>query len=149
MTLVTSLRIDTAIQPASYLRWLLYVSLAAIMIVLAWLASLAFWQYLLIFIVSAAVASYLAISRPTILHLSQPPLGQRMDKQWQLLMRTGRGDELWQAHLISVNRYQWVMVFEFSIVEPYQRSLSMTIFRDQVSHGEWRELSILANINKG
>ncbi|WP_372863795.1 hypothetical protein [Psychrobacter sp.] len=149
MTLVTSLRIDTAIQAASYLRWLLYVSLAAIMIVLAWLASLAFWQYLLIFIVSAAVASYLAISRPTILHLSQPPLGQRMDKQWQLLMRTGRGDELWQAHLISVNRYQWAMVFEFSIVEPYQRSLSMTIFRDQVSLEQWRELSILANINKG
>ena len=149
MTLVTSLRIDTAIQPTSYLRWLLYVSLAAIMIVLAWLASLAFWQHLLIFIVSAAVASYLAISRPTILHLSQPPLGQRMDKQWQLLMRTGRGDELWQAHLISVNRYQWAMVFEFSIVEPYQRSLSMTIFRDQVSLEQWRELSILANINKG
>lgn len=148
MTLVTSLRIDTAIQPASYLRWLLYVSLAAIMIVLAWLASLTFWQYLIILIVSAVVASYLAISRPKVLHLSQPPLGQRMDKQWQLLMRTGRGEELWQAHLISVNRYQWAMVFEFSIFEPYQRSLSMTIFRDQVSLEQWRELSILANINK-
>ena len=148
MTLVTSLRIDTAIQPASYLCWLLYVSLAGIMIVLAWLASLALWQYLLIFIASAAVASYLVISRPTILHLSQPPLGQRMDKQWQLLIRTGHGDALWQADLISVNRYQWAMVFEFSIVEPYQRSLSMTIFRDQVSLEQWRELSILANINK-
>ena len=148
MTLVTSLRIDTAIQPASYLRGLLYVSLAAIMIVLTWLAPLAFWQYLLIFIVSAAVASYLSISRPSILHLSQPPLDQRMDKQWQLLIQTSRGDELWQAQLLSTHYYQWAINLEFNIVEPYQRPLSITIFRDQVSPEEWRTLSVLANINK-
>ncbi|MGE6441897.1 hypothetical protein ACQKC9_10080 [Psychrobacter sp. NPDC078409] len=149
MTLVTSLRIDTAIKPASYLRALLYVSLTGVMMILAWFASLALWQYLLIFIVSAAVASYLIISRPILLHISQPSLSQRVDKEWQLLIRTGRGDELWQAELVDINRYQWVMSIEFNIVEPYQKTFSTTIFRDQVNHEQWRQLNILANTSKG
>ena len=149
MTPVTSLRIDTAITPASYLRALLYVSLTSVMMILAWFASLALWQYLLILIVSAAVASYLIISRPILLHISQPSLSQRVDKEWQLLIRTGRGDELWQAELIDINRYQWAMSIEFNIVEPYQRTFSTTIFRDQVNYEQWRQLNILTNISKG
>ena len=149
MTPVTSLRIDTAIKPASYLRALLYVGLTGVMMILAWFASLALWQYLLILIVSAAVASYLIISRPILLHISQPSLSQRVDKEWQLLIRTGRGDELWQAELVDINRYQWVMSIEFNIVEPYQKTFSTTIFRDQVNHEQWRQLNILANTSKG
>jgi len=149
MTLVTSLRIDTAIKPASYLRALLYVSLTGVMMILAWFASLALWQYLLILIVSAAVASYLIISRPILLHISQPSLSQRVDKEWQLLIRTGRGDELWQAELVDINCYKWAMSIEFDIVEPYQRTLSTTIYRDQVNHEQWRQLNILANTSKG
>lgn len=149
MTPVTSLRIDTAIKPVSYLRALLYVGLTSVLMILAWFASLALWQYLLILIVSAAVASYLIISRPILLHISQPSLSQRVDKEWQLLIRTGRGDELWQAELVDINRYQWAMSIEFNIVEPYQRSFSTTIFRDQVNSDQWRQLNILANISKG
>ena len=149
MTSVTSLRIDAAIQPASYLRWLLYVGLTGIMIVLAWLAPLVLWQYILISIISLAVISYLMLSRQTVLHLSQPPLDQRIDKDWQLLIRTGRGDQLWQAQLTTVHRYQWLMVFEFEVVEPYQRSLSTTVFRDQVDSKQWREFSILTNMSAG
>lgn len=149
MTLVTSLRIDTAIKPASYLRALLYVGLTGVMMILAWFASLTLWQYLLILIVSAAVASYLIISRPILLHISQPSLSQRVDKEWQLLIRTGRGDELWQAELVDINCYKWAMSIEFDIVEPYQRSFSTTIFRDQVNSEQWRQLNILANTSKG
>ncbi|MGO2385889.1 MAG: hypothetical protein ACTH6Z_02050 [Psychrobacter sp.] len=148
MTLVTSLRIDTAIKPASYVRGLLYMGLIGIMMILAWLASLALWQYLLVLIVSAAVASYLIISRPILLHISQPRLSQRVDKQWQLLIRTGRGDELWQAELVAIHRYQWATSIEFNIIEPYQKTFSTTIFRDQVNHEQWRQLNILANISK-
>lgn len=148
MTLVTSLRIDTAIKPASYVRALLYVGLTGIMMILAWFASLALWQYLLILIVSAAVASYLIISRPILLHISQPLLSQRVDKEWQLLIRTGRGDELWQAELVDINCYQWAISVEFNIVEPYQRTFSTTIFRDQVNYEQWRQLNILTNISK-
>lgn len=149
MTLVTSLRIDTAIKPASYLRALLYVGLTGVMMILAWFASLTLWQYLLILIVSAAVASYLIISRPILLHISQPSLSQRVDKEWQLLIRTGRGDELWQAELVDINCYKWAMSIEFDIVEPYQRTFSTTIFRDQVNSEQWRQLNILTNISKG
>lgn len=146
MISVTSLRIDTAIQPASYLRLLLYIGLTSAMVLLTWLASLALWQYVFILIIAGAVTAYLALSRPILLHLSQPPISQRIDKQWQLLIRTGRGDELWQAKLIAVHGYQWVMNIEFYILEPYQRSLSVTIFRDQVNAKQWRELSILTNV---
>ncbi|MGP5202653.1 hypothetical protein ACTXKB_07825 [Psychrobacter aquimaris] len=146
MTLANSLRIDTAIQPASYLRLLLYSGLTAVMVVLAWLASLLLWQYVLILIVTAAVTIYLTLSRPILLHLSQPPLSQRIDQHWQILLRTGRGDELWLAQLIAVSRYRWAISFEFNVIEPRLRSLSVTIFRDQVSPEQWRELNILARV---
>lgn len=146
MTLANSLRIDTAIQPASYLRLLLYSGLTAVTVVLAWLASLLLWQYVLILIVTAAVTIYLTLSRPILLHLSQPPLSQRIDQHWQLLLRTGRGDELWLAQLIAVSRYRWAISFEFNVIEPRLRSLSVTIFRDQVSPEQWRELNILARV---
>jgi hypothetical protein len=81
-----------------------------------------------------------------LLHLTQPPINQRIDRNWQLLVRTGRGDELWQAGLAAVDPYPWIISFEFIIVEPYRRALSVTIFRDQVSPEQWRELNILANV---
>jgi len=149
VTQVTSLRIDTAIQPTSYLRLLVYSGLAIAMIVLAALAPLALWQYVLVLIVATAAIIYLALSRPILLHLSQPPLNQRIDRYWQLLFRTGRGDELWQAQLVAVHGYQWAISIEFIIIEPYSRSLSVTIFRDQVSANQWRELSILSNTSFG
>lgn len=146
MTLATSLRIDTAIGPTSYLRLLLYSGLTCVMVLLAWIASLVLWQYVLVFIVATAVTVYLMLSRPIPLHLSQPPLSHRIDKHWQLLVRTGRGDELWQAELKAVHGYRWMMSIEFAIIEPYRRSLSVIIFRDQVSANQWRELCILANV---
>ena len=141
----TSLRIDAPIQPTSYLRLLFYMLLASVMVILAGLASLALWQYVLIFVVSAAVVSYLALSRPILLHLSQPPLDKSVYQHWQLLMRTSHGDALWQAQLTAVSNYQWVICFSFIIKEPYLRPLSVAVFRDQVSAEHWRQLTILAH----
>lgn len=140
------LRIDAAIKPTSHLRMLLYIVLASVMTILAWLAELLLWQYLIIGVVSAVVASYLVLSRPILLHLSQPPLAKPIDENWQLLMRTGRGDELWQAKLNSVYRYQWLISFKFTTVEPFKRPLTVTVYRDQTNLDEWRQLNILANI---
>jgi hypothetical protein len=146
MAQITSLRIDTPIKPASPLRTLLYVSLSSAIILLAWLADLSLLPYVLLLTICVLVVSYLALSRPILLHLTQPPLSQRANQGWQLLMRSSRGDALWQADLRAVQRHHWIISFEFVIVEPYQRSLSVTVFRDQVSLDEWRELTVLANI---
>lgn len=143
---VVSLRIDTAINYSSHLRLLLHSSLASTMLLLAWFASLLLWQYVLLLVISAAIAGYLALSRPMLLHLSQPPLNQRIDRNWQLLIRTGRGDQLWQAGLATVYRYNSLIHLKFMVVEPYSRGLSVTIFRDQVSAEQWRELQVLASI---
>ena len=145
MISTTSLRIDTPIKPASYLRLLFYMLLASVMIILAGLAFLALWQYVLIFLVTVAVVSYLALSRPILLHLSQPPLDKSVYQHWQLIMRTSHGDALWQAQLTAVINYQWVICFSFIIKEPYQRPLSVAVFRDQVSAEHWRQLTILAH----
>ena len=67
------------------------------------------------------------------------------DRHWQLLMRSSRGDNLWQAELVAVSSYSWVICFKFIVKEPYQRPLAVAIFRDQVSAEQWRKLSILAN----
>ena len=141
----TSLRIDAPIQPTSYLRLLFYVLLASVMMILVGLAFLALWQYVLIFVVTVAVVSYLALSRPILLHLSQPPLDKSVYQHWQLLMRTSHGDALWQAQLTAVSNYQWVICFSFIIKEPYQRPLSVVVFQDQVSAEHWRQLTILAH----
>ena len=141
----TSLRIDAPIQPVSYLRLLFYMLLASVMMILAGLAFLALWQYVLIFVVTVAAVSYLALSRPILLHLSQPPLDKSIYQHWQLLMRSSRGDALWQAQLTAVSNYQWVICFSFMIKEPYQRPLSVAVFRDQVSAEHWRQLTILAH----
>ena len=146
MTALTSLRLDTAIKPVSYLQILFYIALSSILILLAVLASLSLWQYVLILIISVAVIGYLALSRPIVLHISQPPLGKDIYRDWQLLIRTGRGDALWQAKLKAVTQSRWVICFEFNITEPYQRPLSVAIFRDQVNTEEWRKLTVLANM---
>ena len=144
MTSKKSLRIDTPIKPSSCLRAWLYASLIGLLVVLAWLAVLSLAQYVLILVVAAGVAGYLALTRPILLHLSQPPLDQRADQRWQLLMRTSHDDKLWQAHVTKIHRYPLVIHFEFRVIEPYQRSLSVSIFRDQVTVEEWQALNILA-----
>ena len=146
MTALTSLRLDTAIKPVSYLQVLFYIALSGSIILLAMLASLSLWQYVLILIISVVVIGYLALSRPIILHISQPPLAKDIYRDWQLLIRTGRGDALWQAKLKAVTQSRWVICFEFNITEPYQRPLSVAIFRDQVNAEEWRKLTVLANM---
>lgn len=146
MTALTSLRLDTAIKPVSYLQILFYIALSGSIILLAMLASLSLWQYVLILIISVAVIGYLALSRPIVLHISQPPLAKDIYRDWQLLIRTGRGDALWQAQLKVITQSCWVICFEFNIIEPYQRPLSIAIFRDQVNAEEWRKLTVLANM---
>ncbi|WP_440453842.1 hypothetical protein [Psychrobacter sp. ASPA161_9] len=141
------LRIDTAVNSSSYLRALIYIGLLSALVLLLWLAELSLWQDVVILVVSAVVVSYLALSRPILLHLSQPPLYKQVSQDWQLLMRTGRGDELWLAELNNIHRYHWLITFEFMTVEPFKRTLTVTVFRDQVSRNEWRQLNILANIS--
>ncbi|MDN6275520.1 hypothetical protein [Psychrobacter sp.] len=147
MTLQNTTRIDVAIKPKSRLRLVMYISLSGITIGLGWLASLALWQYITVLIISMAVIGYLLLSRPIPLHLSQPTLNQRIDHQWQLLVHTGRGDELWLANLCKVHRYQWALIIVFDVVEPYQKPFSVTIFRDQVNDEQWVKLNILANVS--
>lgn len=146
MTASTSLRIDTAIKPISYLQILFYVALSSGIILLAVFASLSLWQYVVILLISAVVIAYLALSRPILLHLSQPPLNKSVYEDWQLLIRTSCGDALWQAKLNTVNQSSWAICFDFNIIEPYQRRFTVAIFRDQVSAEQWRELSVLANM---
>lgn len=145
MTTLLSLRIDTAIKPTSHVRMLMYGSLATVIILMAWLAGLVLWQYVIILVVATVVIGYLALSKPILLHISQPPLSKRLNSDWHLLMRTARADELWQAQLCSVQHNQQLVHLSFNIVEPYKRSLAFTIYRDQVNSEQWRQLCILAN----
>ncbi len=141
-----ALRIDTKVSATSRISMLLYIALTLTMLVLAWLAQLSLWQYILIMTISVFAFGYITLSKPIVLHLTQPPLDQRIDRHWQLLLRMGRGDELWQAGLIDAHRYPLLIHFDFMVTSPYQRTLSITIFRDQVSTDDWRKLNILASI---
>lgn len=143
---MNSLRIDAAIKPSSYLRLLLYVALASIFILLAWLADLSLLQYIILLMIVALAVAYLALSRPILLHISQPPLSQRLNQGWQLLVRSGLGDTLWQAELITVRRYQLLIHLQFKIVEPYNKLFSVTIFRDQLDPLQWRALNVLSTV---
>lgn len=139
-------RIDTAVTANSILRMTLYVCLAVVILTLAWLAPLSLWQYVVLFVLIAITFFYLIRSRLILLHLSQPPLSQRIDHDWQLLISNHHNEALWQAKLVTVSRYHWLLSLEFFVVEPYQRKLSVLIFRDQVSPEQWRELNVLATV---
>lgn len=146
IALTAPLRIDAKVSATSRISMLLYSALTLIMLVLAWLAQLSLWQYVLMMTISVLAFGYITLSKPIVLHLTQPPLDQRIDRHWQLLLRMGRGDELWQAGLIGAHRYPLLIHFDFIVTSPYQRTLSITIFRDQVSIDDWRKLNILASI---
>lgn len=143
---IATRRLDSAITPSSYVRAAAYSTFAGIFIILAWWADLLLWQYTLLLIVSGVAISYLALSKPILLHLSQPPLDLRLDEGWQILMRTAYGDQLWQASLISAQRHTLLVHLRFEVREPSQRPLSLTVFRDQVSREDWRRLNILAAV---
>ncbi len=143
---MSALRVDAAVKVSSHWRLLLYVTLLGALVLLTWFAGLSLWQYVVILIMTALVISYLALSRPIVLHLSQPPLSQRLNQSWQLLMRTSRGDALWQAELITVQRYSLLIHLQFRVVEPYNKVLSVTVFRDQLSPLQWQALNVLATV---
>lgn len=143
---MTALRIDAAVKANSRWRLLLYSTLLGALVLLAWFAGLAVWQYIVILIAMALVIGYLALSRPIVLHLSQPPLNQRLNQGWQLLMGTSRGDALWQAELIAVKRYSLLIHLQFRVIEPYNKLLSVTVFRDQLSPSQWQALNVLATV---
>lgn len=139
-------RLDSTVAPTSHLRMLLYSGFGGVFVVLTWLAGLSLWHYVLLLVVCGGVLSYLALSKPILLHLSQPPLDQRLDQGWQLLMRRTRGDELWQARLNCARRFMLFVHLGFEVTTPHQRSVSLIIFRDQVSDETWRQLNVLASI---
>lgn len=136
-------------MPYSRMRVALYASLSATMLLLAWLAKLSLLQCTALIVISIIVAVYIWLSKPALRHLSQPPLNQRPTGGWQLLMRTARGEALWQAELCTVHHYGWLLHFEFVVVEPYQRPLSVTVFRDQVAVDDWQSLNVLAHVTAG
>lgn len=142
---VRALRIDTAIKPNSCLRAVLYLSMIGVMLFLAWFAQLVLWQYIFVLTISAGVGIYLVFTKPILLHISQPPVDRQVDKDWQLLMRTSRADELWLAELKSINSYSWLISCNVMTVEPFRRQITVVIYRDQVSKDQWRQLMILAN----
>ncbi len=93
IALTAPLRIDAKVSAASRISMLLYSALTLIMLVLAWLAQLSLWQYVLMMTISVLAFGYVTLSKPIVLHLTQPPLDQRIDRHWQLLLRMGRGDD--------------------------------------------------------
>lgn len=140
------MRLDAPITLQSRFRLLFYAALLAIFLPIAWLAGLAIWQFGLVLLSVILISSFIFLSKPALLQLSQPPLHLNARQNWQLLMRTARGDQLWQGDLLRVRAYSWVVIAEVQVIEPYQRSLTFTIFRDQMTADDWRKLSILGQL---
>lgn len=144
--LANPMRLDAPIMPSSRLRQLFYSGLLGLFLLLTWSAKLAIWQLGLVIAALFLIGGFIFLSKPTLLHLSQPPLHLNSRYDWQLLMATSRGDQLWQGDLVRVRATSWVVIADVRVIEPYQKSLTLTIFRDQVSAEDWRKLSILGQL---
>lgn len=140
------MRLDAPIIPSSRLRLLFYSGLLGLFLLLAWSVNLAIWQLGLVLLSLILIGGFIFLSKPTLLHLSQPPLHLNLHYDWQFLMATARGNQLWQGNLLRAQSYSWAVIVEVQVMEPYQKSLTVTIFRDQVSAEDWRKLSILGQI---
>lgn len=141
-----AMRLDAPIAIKSRLRNLFFGGLLGLFLWLTWSAGLAIWQLALVGLVLILVSGFTVLSKPALLHLSQPPLHRNACYDWQLLMATAHGEQLWQADLLRVRSYFWVVIADFRVVEPYQKSLTITIYRDQVLAEDWRKLSIVGQV---
>ena len=142
------LRIDVAVATSSRYQKRLYLSLALIIAVLAGLGSLSFWQWLL-FLVSALI-SWIAFRwrcQP-LAHLTQPPLNRTEFADWDLLIETYRGAQLWRGELIMAQDYSSAIILQFEINHPQSRLLNCAIYRDQVTPQGWHQLRVLTQVNR-
>lgn len=139
-------RLDAAVFPSSRLQFIIVCSGIALFLLLSWSAKLSLWQFILVVAVSGLTFGYWWLSRPIVTQITQPPLHLNAHQGWQLMMATSRGDQLWHGELRQLRTYSWVVVADFAITEPYQRSLTLSIFRDQVAPEDWRRLIILSQL---
>lgn len=140
------LRIDSHIQTHSRLRLLLYSLVLAMMLLIGFTAALNWWQWLL-WLISGLLA-WLGASghRLPILQLTQPPLTRNAHHDWQLLIGTAHGAQLWRGELHTIKDYAAVVVLRFHITHPRHRWLNQAIYRDQVNERTWQQLKVMAQL---
>lgn len=95
------------------------------------------WQLLVLIGVFAGLV-YTSNHRPTPIHLVNLP----NLSDWQLLMRTTRGNQLWQGRLISAKMSTFGVLLVFRIDEPLQTELKFWLLFDQLSDDDERKLKM-------
>ena len=139
----TCLRVDAAIHPSRYYRPVVTLGFLVVLWVLALLAGLLWWHYVLL-LAACAFTLYFLPSGLRIQHISQPPLNRPLTEHWQLLVQTSPRPIIWQAKLLSAQHYGKAVRLSFMCIEPKVRPLSLIIYVDQLSAADWYALSVLA-----
>lgn len=138
-----SLRVDAEIYPSRYYRPVMTLGFLLVLWLLALLAHLLWWQYVLL-LIACVFALYFLQPGTRIQHISQPPLDRPLTDNWQLVVQTEPRPIIWQAKLLGAQHYGRAMRLRFMRVEPDVRPLSLILYADQVSAADWYALSVLA-----
>ncbi|MBS9779283.1 MAG: hypothetical protein KGV51_01520 [Moraxellaceae bacterium] len=151
-----SWRIDSQIDTVSLWHRVFAVLWLSLLLLVMLVAQLAWWQWLIMLFVLGAVI-YLYYQRDfEIVHLTQPTGNSVKDiysSPWFVYACYDFDEEefedveCWQGYLTTSHVGRYLVVLAFDIVEPFQRSLSVPIWRDQVSNDDWRKLQTLSRLS--
>ena len=141
-----SLRIDAPIKPLSRYQVIISAAMMMIVAVLASLAHLTIGQYLALALMGVMTGGLIWLRYKPLIGLTQPELMRPLSAHWHLIIATTRGEALWHAELIQAQDYGLAVVLSFDVVHPTRRSLSCTIFCDQVTGQTWHQLKVLGQV---
>ena len=122
---------------SSYLQKLLYAGYLVLGLLIALHWQMAIWLWA---VVIGAIALTVVVLRSR--HTQVLALSETADGSWQLVIDGYNGDEIWQAQLDRLTQLPFVVVFEFWVVQPMPRALTVTVYFDQLDRHALRELKL-------
>lgn len=154
---VNSLRVEAEISTFSAMRLVIYSVSALLVFVIAALAGLRLWQWLLLAMACIAIFKLITmhLSYPRVAHVTQPRLDRGLKDDWLLLVEPKRSasHQLWQAQLLRARDFGLLLVLEFRVKAfhgnvPKSKRVHLCIYQDQVTPQAWRQLKVLTNVVK-
>lgn len=151
------IHIDTALSASSYrLFFLLLVNIFLLLVILALGLGIWYTVGLVAILLTCNYFSQIRISHLTaissVLLKSTSPNPQDF-LEWQiqafdgyLFVPYGEQSDVYQATLQKIDDFGVVMLLKFDIFEPFNHTINLQIWQDQIDKDTWRQLKILAKM---
>lgn len=126
------MRLDSPIH-TSYYRYGLWGVFLLSLLILAIAGGLHWWQNLITSVVFV-VLIYSELTKPDLLHIVSN------DGEWQFLVHTSLGDELWRGQVLIMDDFGLCVVLRVNVELPTPKTVKWVIFQDMLEMNDYRQL---------